>query len=105
VYAQNSYLFEKSRTPNFYLKKAGGGTRDADTGHTFVVRADGTVISKSQSSSWFTTSLSDLHMMPGDTVVIPEQISKTSLLKGLKDWSQVFAQFALGAAAFKSLTQ
>lgn len=28
---------------------------------------------------------------PGDTMVVPEQINKTSVLRGLTDWSTVFA--------------
>ena len=44
-----------------------------------------------------------LRLNPGDTIVVPEQINKTTFLKGLKDWSQVFSQFALGAAAINIL--
>jgi hypothetical protein len=40
---------------------------------------------------------------PGDTIVVPEQLNKTTLLRGLTDWSQVFSQFALGAAAINLL--
>ena len=36
---------------------------------------------------------------PGDTIVVPEQLNKTTILRGLTDWSAVFSQFALGAAA------
>ena len=39
--------------------------------------------------------------MPGDAIVVPERLTQSTLLKGLRDWSQVFAQFALGAAAIK----
>jgi hypothetical protein len=37
----------------------------------------------------------------GDTIAIPEQLNKTTLLRGPTDWSAVFSQFALGAAAVK----
>jgi hypothetical protein len=40
-------------------------------------------------------------MYPGDTIVVPEAINKTSVLRGLTDWSAVFSQFALGAAAIQ----
>ena len=43
--------------------------------------------------------------MPVDTVVVPERFKTTTVLRDLKDWSQVFAQFALGAAAIKVLRQ
>jgi hypothetical protein len=54
-------------------------------------------------SGWFSNSFSGLKLMPGDTIVVPEQLDKTSALKGLKDWSQVVGQFALGAAAIQTL--
>ena len=40
-------------------------------------------------------------MYPGDTIVVPEQLNKTTFLRGLTDWSAVFSQFALGAAAIQ----
>jgi hypothetical protein len=39
--------------------------------------------------------------MPGDAIVVPYRLNQGSLLKGLRDWSQVFSQFALGAAAIR----
>jgi polysaccharide export outer membrane protein len=43
--------------------------------------------------------------MPGDTIVVPERIEKTSFIKGLKDWSQIIGQLGLGAAAVITLTR
>jgi hypothetical protein len=40
-----------------------------------------------------------LRLHPGDTIVVPEKTFKPSALRGVIDWSQVFSQFALGAAA------
>jgi hypothetical protein len=38
-------------------------------------------------------------MNPGDTIVVPNKTFKPSLLGGIMGWSQLFSQFALGAAA------
>jgi polysaccharide export outer membrane protein len=105
VYDDNSFIYQPSRTVSYYLSQAGGGTKQADVGHLFVVRADGSVVSKAHSSGWFTGSFNSLKLMPGDTVVLPEQLDKVSVLKGLKDWSQVISQFALGVAAIRSITR
>ena len=35
--------------------------------------------------------------------VVYDGVGKTTFLKGLKDWAQVFAQFGLGAAAISIL--
>jgi polysaccharide biosynthesis/export protein len=105
VYNQNAYVYETERQSSDYIRRAGGGTRTADKGHAFVVRADGSVVSKSNSGSWFGSGLDSVRLMPGDTIVIPEQLSRTSFIKGLRDWTQILAQFALGAAALTTLTQ
>jgi hypothetical protein len=36
-------------------------------------------------------------------VVVPETVFRISFFQGLRDWSQVFTQFALGAAAVNIL--
>jgi hypothetical protein len=87
------------------LKLAGGPTRGADSASTFVLRANGSVISARQSSSgWFGGStLSNLAALPGDTVFVPEELNKTSFMQEAKDWTQILYQFGLGAAALKTL--
>ena len=42
-------------------------------------------------------------MMPGDAIVVPEDLYRTTLTKDLKDWTQIFYQFGLGAAALTVL--
>jgi hypothetical protein len=80
---------------------AGGFTRGADDGRTYVVRADGSVTGRAQSS--FFKSSSAERMNPGDTIVVPENLERFYLTKQLKDWTQIFYQFALGVAGLKVL--
>jgi hypothetical protein len=40
---------------------------------------------------------------PGDSVVVPEHVLKTTFMTGLRNWSQVVSQFGLGAAAINVL--
>jgi polysaccharide export outer membrane protein len=93
VYNQNSFIHEPGLRIADYLRNAGGATRNADTGHTFVIRADGRVAPKQGTG----------RLNPGDSVVVPEQVFKSSFLRGLRDWTQVFSQLALGAAAVNIL--
>jgi hypothetical protein len=37
--------------------------------------------------------------MPGDAIIVPEDLTRTTWVKDLKDWTQIFYQFGLGAAA------
>jgi protein involved in polysaccharide export with SLBB domain len=102
VYNQNSFLFEQAQRVEDYLRQAGGPTRTADKGHAFIIRADGSVEPK-QGSSPFRRSFESARLNPGDSIVMPEQVFKPGLLRGLRDWTQVFAQMALGAAAINVL--
>ena len=102
VYNGTSFLYQEDKHLEDYLRASGGPTRTADLRHAFLIRADGSVISK----SWSTGLLGrfeSLRLNPGDSIVVPEQINKTTFMKGLKDWSQIFAQFGLGAAAINIL--
>ena len=42
--------------------------------------------------------------LPGDTLFVPEELDKTTFVQHAKDWTQILAQFALGVAAFVTLT-
>jgi hypothetical protein len=37
--------------------------------------------------------------MPGDSIVVPEELDRTTITRALKDISAIFYQFGLGAAA------
>ncbi len=101
VYNRNSFLYRRGEQAGAYLKRAGGPTRDADQARMFLIRADGSVVSRQSVSVLWNGGFSSLRLMPGDTIVMPERLSHGSFLRGLRDWSQVFSQFALGAAAVR----
>jgi protein involved in polysaccharide export with SLBB domain len=104
VYDQNSFLYRRGERVQDYLKVAGGTTRNADKRHEFVIRADGSVISKQTAGgTLFTDEFGNKYAYPGDTVVVPDNVNKTTLLRGLTDWSTVFSQFGLGIAALTLL--
>ena len=46
-------------------------------------------------------------LQPGDAVIVPNQLDYETwgraLVRNLKDWSQIFSQFGLGAAAIQTL--
>lgn len=99
VYDQNSFLFEDARRAGAYLRLAGGPNRDADQKHIFIIRADGSVVSRDAENGIWGNEFNTLRMNPGDTIVVPEKTFKPSALRGFLDWSQLFSQFAFGAAA------
>lgn len=102
VFNQNAFLHRPGQRLADYLGRAGGPTKDADTGSIYVVKADGTVASRRQ-SGWLISGFESDQLMPGDTIVVPETLDRFRLTKELKDWSQIFYQFALGVAGLKVL--
>ena len=89
VYSQGSFLRVAGTTVNSYLRNAGGPTRDADKGRIFVVRANGGVVNKDASSTFWSGGFDGMVLMPGDAVIVPEQTDKGSFVRGLKDWSTI----------------
>ena len=103
VYNPGSFVQQPGKTVNAYLKNAGGPTRDADSGRTFVVRANGAVVSKDTAPKFWTGGFDSMVMMPGDTVVVPPNTDKGAGLRNFKDWSQILFNFGLAAAAINVL--
>jgi hypothetical protein len=101
VYNQTAFVHQRDKRLADYLDMAGGVTRGADKGRTYVVRADGTVTGRAQSSIFNLLPTEKLN--PGDTVVVPEDLDRFFFTKQLRDWTQIFSQFALGVAALKVL--
>ncbi|PHV11149.1 SLBB domain-containing protein [Chitinimonas sp. BJB300] len=101
VYSQNAYIHKSSKRLTDYIAQAGGATRTADENDTFVIRADGSV--HNSRNAGFFGGFRGTEVMPGDTIVVPEDFNKISWMRELKDWSQIIYQFALGAAALKTI--
>uniref|UniRef100_A0A7V5CS94 Sugar transporter n=1 Tax=Acidobacterium capsulatum TaxID=33075 RepID=A0A7V5CS94_9BACT len=99
VYDQNSFLYSRGRRAGDYLHLAGGENRDADRRHAFIIRADGSVVSRQMASGIFGNNFMSLPMHPGDTIVVPEKTFKPSALEGMLQYTQLFSNLALGAAS------
>ena len=104
VYGESSFVYKSDKRVADYLTQAGGTTRSADSGSIYVLRADGSVKSKRQ-VGFFAASLEGSRLMPGDSIVVPEELDRTTVTRALKDISQIFANFGLGAAAIAVLHQ
>jgi protein involved in polysaccharide export with SLBB domain len=100
---QNSFQLVPHGTAGKYLALAGGPDRDADRSRTFVIRADGSVVGRQSVKNLWGNGFNELPLNPGDTIVVPEKTLRPTALRGLLDWTQIFSQLALGAAAVNIL--
>jgi protein involved in polysaccharide export with SLBB domain len=103
VYDQNSFLFKRAVEVKGYLRLAGGPTQSADSKDSFIIRADGSVVSKRSQSGVFGNTFESSHLEAGDTVIIPEKVPRPSALRNFINYTQIFSQLALGAAAIAVL--
>jgi protein involved in polysaccharide export with SLBB domain len=107
VVNNNALLWKPNRTVGDYLRQA-GLDEAAEKSNMFVLRADGTVMHAGDRRGFFgSRSLESQVVQPGDAIVVPTQLDfetwGRALVRNLKDFSQIFYQFGLGAAAIETL--
>ena len=100
VYNQQSTIWKPGVTVLAALTSAGGPTKNADVKSMFIIRADGTIYSREQGGRRFTSVL----LSPGDSIVVPEDLDFLTWKHEVREWAQIFTNFALGAAAIKVLS-
>jgi len=105
VFNTGSFVYEPGHTTGQYLALAGGPTRGADKDSSFMIRANGSVISARQGASFWSSNnnFKDAMVEPGDTIFVPEELNKATFIQDAKDWTQILYQFGLGLAGIKSL--
>lgn len=107
VVNNNAFLWKPGKTVGDYIGSAGLDDA-AEVSNMFVLRADGTVTHANDNRGFFGgNKLESVPLNPGDAVVVPNKLDYETwgraLVRNLKDWSQIFAQFGLGAAAIITL--
>jgi protein involved in polysaccharide export with SLBB domain len=85
VFNATAVSYRGGRSAKWYLGQAGGVTQLADKKGIFVIRADGSVISARNQSSWWAGNPLNAELRPGDTVVVPEK----ALNIGNKNWTAI----------------
>ena len=100
VYNPTSFIPVNDENAAFYLEKAGGPTRDAEESDIYIVRTDGTVLSRQQSSmfrSLFFRGLMSTTMEPGDTIIVPQKFERIAWMREIKDMAVILGNLALAA--------
>lgn len=97
VQSATSHLYDAGLSRDDYIELSGGTTQRADRKRTYVVHANGSVVSRG--NSWF----SDTSMRPGDTIVVPFNAEYVRLLPTLTQITQILYNTAIAVAAVSSL--
>lgn len=99
VYNANAFRYEAGKRLVGYLNDSGGATREADQKRIFVIRADGSVVSRQSHGSHSHGNFESLKLLPGDAIIVPEKIRVSSKMSDLLQATQFASQTALTAAA------
>jgi len=106
VYNENAVIYRPGKTVGDVVRAA-GLTDEAEAGSAFVLRADGSVVAKRDRGSLFGSGFESMAVMPGDTLVVPAKVDREDgysfTVRAMKDWTQIFSNLGIGAAAIKSL--
>src|SRR3990170_1450776 len=102
VYNPTALVYSSTQdTAGYYLRKVGGPTEDADREHIFLVKSDGSVVTKDSAGGnlWFfgDKGIAGARIEQGDSIVVPEKLIYTRLMKDVKDITQILYQIAVTA--------
>lgn len=109
VVSGGTFLYRSNSLAKEYLAFAGGPTKGAEVSESFLIRANGQAekISRGQGAAgvlgWAFGATGDKPIYPGDNIVVPEDMAKTTVYRELASWATLLYQIGLGAAALKVL--
>jgi len=103
VNTEAALVYRNGSSVSDYMLQA-GLSRGSDSENVILLRADGSA--QTNSSAWRNNVLSAT-VMPGDTIILPEKLDQetkwSAFVRNAKDFSQIFYQLGLGAAAIQVL--
>lgn len=103
VYNENAFRYQRGKHLSAYLNDAGGPTRQADAKRIFLVRADGTVISRQSHGQFWHTDFASTVLLPGDAIIVPTKLkSPNNFMQQLPYLVQTLSQTAMTGAVIGS---
>jgi protein involved in polysaccharide export with SLBB domain len=107
VYNPTTSVHIQGKDAGYYLRKSGGPTKSAEDDEMYIIRSDGSVYSRQQTSfgfgwddssdTWSFGSFLSTRMEPGDTLVVPQKLERIAWMREIKDITTILAQIALTA--------
>ncbi len=114
VYNPNAIIHTSGGDVGHYINIVGGMTDNADKKQIYIVRADGSVVSKKQSKlglfswdgsnhRWGFGSFRSIELNPGDTIIVPKKMMKFGWMKFLKDTTGIMYNIAVSAGMIDNI--
>jgi protein involved in polysaccharide export with SLBB domain len=103
VYNENAFRYQPRKHLSAYLNDAGGPTRQADGKRIFLVRADGTVISRQSHGQFWHSDFESTVLLPGDAIIVPTKLkSPNNFMQQLPYLAQTLSQTAMTGAVIST---
>jgi polysaccharide export outer membrane protein len=100
VFVPTTHMFTQGMALDNYIQYSGGVTDRADNGNIYIVKADGSVAIPND-SFWFNTQ--ELILEPGDTIVVPRDVTNYERLGLWQTITQIAYQSAIALIAIGNL--
>ena len=98
VFQQSTLLWKPGADAGDYIRSAGGTRPHADRSEIVVLHADGSVRPLRR-------GIGGERIHPGDSIIVPEDVGRTTFGRKLRDWTTLLYQLTLGAAALKVIQE
>lgn len=102
VQSSTSLVYNPRLSRDDYISMSGGVTRRGDRGQIYVVRANGSVVSRS-GSGWFRRSGTAGDIRPGDTIVVPLDVEHLPPLPLWQASTSILYNLAIAVLAIHSV--
>ena len=100
VFVPSTHMFKYGKTLEQYIANSGGENDRADMGDVYIVKADGSVTIP-ETSFWF--SAKEFVLEPGDTIVVPRDVTNYERLGLWQTITQIAYQSAIALIAIGNL--
>ena len=103
VYHPTSHKYQDDRAAYDYVNLSGGTKEFAAREHTFVVQANGEVMtSRSSGSGWgWLSSPVNVKVTPGSTIYVPLSVDRINDRESAQSWVELVYKLAISAASLK----
>jgi len=102
VQSPTSHIYRAGLSRDDYIAKSGGATQKADRKRTYIVRANGDVVSGGR-TGWFRRSRS-VEVHPGDTIVVPLDTERVAPLPLWTSVTTIIYNLAIAILAIHSVS-
>jgi protein involved in polysaccharide export with SLBB domain len=102
VYNPTGIVYDPANdSVGYYLRLVGGPTENADRDHIFLLKANGSVVTRETADRGFIAfggkGLLNTRVEPGDSILVPEKLFQARFMKDIKDITQILYQIAVTA--------